>query len=262
VRTVYEPEPHPTLRQGDIVLGPSVVLQAAAGSADPAEPPRVVGEPTESLVWSASDLVPGLAVEASFGPVLVLSHDCELEKEFNERVTTLVADGWTEADAVAEASADPTLDPFVVVAPLLPYDAFDPERRPGIRAGQRIGVLPIDLLPLDGGDYAVDLFRPVTVRVEMLPRSAKVASLARPSVYELRYKLSEAYASRDLSVLAELEALVGHTIVGVEALPKSAKKTSVVLHLDEAESVHLEIRRPRDAVAPEVVRPPRPTTEG
>ena len=46
--------------------------------------------------------------------------------------------------------------------------------------------------------------------------------MAPASVYELRYKLAEAYATRDLAVLTELE-----------------------------------IRRPRDSVAAEIVRQPK-----
>jgi hypothetical protein len=91
----------------------------------------------------------------------------------------------------------------------------------------------------------------------LLAQDMKVASMAPASVYELRYKLTEAYATRDLAVLTELEALVGHTITGVEAIPKGKKKTGLILHLEDAESVHLEIRRPRDSLAPVVVRQPR-----
>jgi hypothetical protein len=127
----------------------------------------------------------------------------------------------------------------------------------GIHSGQRIGVVPIDQLPGDGGDYVVDLFRPCVVSVMLLTQDRKVASMAPASVYELRYKLTEAYATRDLAVLIELEALVGHTITGVEAIPKGKKKTGLILHLEDAESVHLEIRRPRDSLGAEIVRQPK-----
>jgi hypothetical protein len=257
--TSYGQKPHPTLRQGDIVLAPSAILQPGETDLPVPEAPLVLGESVRAPAWIvASSQAPAMDVEACWSPVLVLSHDCELEKEFNERVYELIAGGMSEEEAVSDASADPTLDPFAVVAPLLPYGEFPAERHAGIRSGQRIGALPIDVLPLDGGDYVVDLFRPTTVSVYLLPQAAKVASLAPASVFELRYKLSEAYASRDLAVLAEIEAVVGHTIVGVEALPRGQKKTSLVLHLADAESVHLEIRRPRDELPEEVTRLPRP----
>ncbi|HET6232925.1 MAG TPA: hypothetical protein VFE05_22805 [Longimicrobiaceae bacterium] len=197
---------------------------------------------------------PGVSAEVRFSPVLVLSHDCELEKDFNERVRELIVGGMAEDAAILEAEADPTLDPFVVVAPLLPYSAFAQKRHPGIRDGQRIGYFPLERLPHDGGDYVVDLGHVSTVSVELLPQRAKVASLACESVYELRYKLSEAYAIRDLAVLQELERMTGRTIVRVVAQGKSQKKTSLQLYLDDGDIVHLEVRKPREFLPEEITR--------
>jgi hypothetical protein len=202
--SVYEPEPHPTLRQGDTILAPTAILLPPEPGSETAHSPARMGEPVRGLLWAGEPYpAPAADVEAQWSPVLVLSHDCELEKDFNERVRELVHAGMDEDTAVQVASGDPTLDPFAVVAPLLSYGAFPAHHHAGIRSGQRIGCLPIDALPGDGGDYAVDLFRPCTLSVELLPQAAKVASLALESVCELRFKLSEAYASRDL---AETEA--------------------------------------------------------
>jgi hypothetical protein len=258
--TEYEPHPHETLRQGDVILAPTALLVASIGEGPTAPPlaPQQLGLSVRGELWIGGGIAPASGYEAQWSPVLVLSHDCELEKEFNERVTQRIREGVPELDAIVRASEDPTLDPYAVVAPLLPYGAFDADGHEGIHAGQRIGCLPIDALPLDGGDYVVDLSRPCTVSVELLPQAAKIASLAQTSVFELRYKLSEAYASRDLAVLAELEALVGHRITAVEALPKSRNKTSLVLHLEDAEPIHIEIRRPREALPAELERLPRP----
>lgn len=257
--TEYLDAPHETLRQGDIILCPSAaILDSTADGTGTPRAPAVLGDTVVGLLWDdPSDPVPHASYEARWSPVLVLSHDCELEKEFNERVAELVSGGMSEDAAIEEASADPTLDPFAVVAPLLPYSMFAERQFEGIRSGQRIGVVPIDQLPGDGGDYVVDLFRLSVVSVWLLPQDRKVASMAPASVFELRYKLTEAYATRDLAVLTEIEALVGHTITGVDAVPKGRKKTGVILHLQGAESVHLEIRRPRDAVGTEIVRHPR-----
>jgi hypothetical protein len=222
----------------------------------PAAPPLRLGESVQSPAWRSPShpLVPDVAVETAWSPVLVVSHDCHLEKDFNERVRELIATGIPEPEAIETASADPTLDPFAVVAPLLPYSAIPESRHAGIRAGGRIGYFPLESLPGDGGDYAVDLGRLATVSVRLLPQSAKVGSLAASSTAELRYKIAEAYAIRDLAVLAELEAMVGHTIVRAEALPRSKKKSALALFLDNGESVHLEIRRPRDELPDEITR--------
>jgi hypothetical protein len=256
--TAYEEVPHPTLRQGDVVLAPSAVL-AAPEQRDlgaPRKGPTRLGDVQRLALWDADSTAPSpdVSVEIRFSPVLVLSHDCDLEKEFNERVRELLEVGRTEAQAVAEAESDPTLDSFAVVAPLLPYSALPLERQAGVMNGQRIGCFPLDALPRDGGDYFVDLGQPCTVSVLLLPQSGKVASLARESVFELRYKLSEAYAIRDLAVLQELERLTGRTITRAVALPKSGKKTALQLYLDDGDVVHLEIRKPREALPDEIVR--------
>jgi hypothetical protein len=259
--TDYLERPHQTLRQGDVVLAPTAVLLAvleAPGVDGIAAPPSRLGQTVRSLAWARTldRRVPDVVVEASWSPVLVVSHDCQLEKDFNERIRELMSGGTPEAAAVEQASADPELDPFAVVAPLQPYSAFPQSRWAGIRSGDRIGYFPMDALPMDGGDYAVDLGKLATVSVRTLPQSAKVASLAPTSTAELRYKLAEAYAIRDLSVLTELEAMVGQTILRAEAVPRNRKKSALVLHLDNGEIVHLEVRRPRDELPAEITRTP------
>src|SRR5690606_34460560 len=117
------------------------------------------GEAQRLALWSTYDGVhsPDVSAETRFSPVLVISHDCELEKDFNERVTDLLEKGISQEKAIAEAEADPTLDPFAVVAPLLAYESVPEGRHAGIRSGERIGYLPLDQIPGDGGNYLVDL---------------------------------------------------------------------------------------------------------
>lgn len=258
--TKYLAHPNPVLRQGDIVLAPSTVLltgQEADADADVPAPPRL-GERRLSRVWrpGESALAPDVVAETLLAPVLVLSHDCHLEKDFNERFRELVAGGTPEERARDFASAEPALDPYAVVAPLQPYSSVPAHRHAAIRAGDRIGYFALDTLPGDGGDYVVDLGRACTVSVRLLPRRAKIASLAQEPVSDLRYKLAEAYAMRDLAVLTELQSMVGHRILHVEALPKSKKKSALVLHLENGEIVHLEIRRPREELPEEITRLP------
>lgn len=256
--TAYEAVPHPTLRQGDIILAPSVVLvpPEQRDLSAPRRGPERLGQAQRLAMWDGDERAtsPDVSAELRFSPVLVLSHDCELEKEFNERVRDLMAASVPQDQAVAQAEADPTLDPFAVVSPLLAFSELPEQRHSGVRQGQRIGFFPILQLPRDGGDYFVDLGKVTTVSVQLLPHSGKVASLAPESVFELRYKLSEAYAIRDLAVLQELERLTGRTIVRASALPKSGKKTSLQLFLDNGDIVHLEIRKPRESLPEEIVR--------
>jgi hypothetical protein len=256
--TAYEAVPHPTLRQGDIILAPSVVLvpPEQRDLSAPRRGPERLGDLQRLALWDADEraLSPDVSAELRLSPVLVLSHDCDLEKEFNERVRDLMAAGVPQDQAVAEAEADSSLDPLAVVAPLRAFSESPAQRHAGVRQGQRIGFFPILQLPRDGGDYFVDLGQVTTVSVQLLPQAGKVASLAPESVYELRYKLGEAYAIRDLAVLQELERLTGRTIVRATALPKSGKKTSLQLFLDDGDIVHLEIRKPRESLPEEIVR--------
>jgi hypothetical protein len=258
--TEYLPTPNPLLRQGDIILAPTVVLLAgheAMVDPHPNSPPRL-GERRFIRPWVSSDpdTAPDVIAETWMSPVLVLSHECHLEKDFNERLRELMQSGMERDEAVHHASADPALDPFAVVAPLQPYSTVPPHRHAGIRSGNRIGYFALDALPGDGRDYVVDLGRACTVSVRLLARNSKVASLAPLPVSDLRFRIAEAYAIRDLAVIAELQAIVGQRILHAEALPKSQKKTALILHLDNGELVHLEIRRPRDEIPEEITRVP------
>jgi hypothetical protein len=256
--TAYEAVPHPTLRQGDIIVALSVMLlpPEERDLSAPRRGPGRLGDVQRLALWEGdpSTLSPDVSAAARFSPILVVSHDCDLEKDFNERVLELMAEGSSEEEAVAAAEGDPTLDPFAVIAPLLPFSDLPAKRHAGVLNGQRIGYYPILQLPRDGGDYFVDLGQLSTVSVQLLPQHGKVASLAAESIFELRYKISEAYAFRDLAVLHELERLTGRTIVRASALPKSGKKTSLQLFLDDGDAVHLEIRKPREALPEEIVR--------
>lgn len=259
----YLPTPGPLLRQGDIVLAPSVVLLAGYEAAADVHPPAPlqIGQRRFTRLWQPdpAETVPDVVAETLVAPVLVLSHDCHLEKDFNERVRELLSTGMPQEEAIEAASADPMLDPFAIVAPLQPYSSIPATRHTGIRAGDRIGYFPLDAVPGDGGDYLVDLGRTCTVSVRLLPASAKVASLSPDTVAELRYKLAETYAIRDLSVITELQAMVGQRIRHAEALPRSKKKSALVLHLENGDIVHLEIRRPRDELPEEITRAPTST---
>jgi hypothetical protein len=255
---VYLSEPHPTRRQGDIVLAPTSVLWAperVGAVADVPLPPAHMGQPVFSMAAQAPAGAPWVlgVHETRWSPAIILSHDCDIEKDFNERVHALVDGGMDVDEACREASDDLTLDPLIVVAPLMTYDAVPEGRRQGIRQAQRIGYFPLPPLPGAGEtEYLVDLGR--VTSVDHLLFGAKLASLTHGAAGVLRYKISEANASRDLSVLRELEALVGETIASVEAIPKSAKKTALALSLMSGNTVHLEIRRPHDEQAAEITR--------
>lgn len=250
--------PHSTLRQGDIFVAPTTRLwsRASWGLTREGPPPKPqLGEAVGRDAWlEDGPLAPVL--EARHGLAMVVSHDCEIEKEFNREVRRLMDGGLDESDAIRRASDDPDLDRFVVVAPLRAYEEFPEADQAGLRSGQRIGYLPTEELPGMGVSLVVDVTQLTTVERHMLTLERKVASLSDGAAAELRYKLSEAYAIRGSSAIAELEAMVGRTIVEVVASEKSGKRTALTLKLDDGGLMNLEIRKPRERLPEEITRIP------
>lgn len=186
---------------------------------------------------------------------MVISHSCELDKEFNREYARLLSEGVSEQDALEAASRDENLDQILVVSPVLPYDEAPPDQRAGIKSGSRIGYVPIPAHPLfDSEEMFIDLRRLTTIDRMLATKYPTIASLTDAAAGVLRYKVSEAFSSRALAVIAEIEALTGRTIARVETMPKSSKASSLVLHLDNGETLHLEIRKPGNAIQEAVTR--------
>lgn len=241
--------PHDTVRQGDIYVVPTLRVCGPEGR-EPGTGRPAMGASSVHEVWGPEDP----HVEVRRGLAVVLSHDCEIEKEFNREVERLKQDGTAEEEAVRRAEADPTLDRWVVIAPLRAYEEFPEEEWPGIRQGQRIGYMPLDRLPGVETEMVIDLGEATTVERHLLLPRGKIASLDAASVGDLRFKVTECYAVRGLSALSEIEALTGRTIVRTEVTEKSKKKSSLALWLDDGSTAHLEVRRPRDQLPEEVTR--------
>lgn len=243
------------LSQGDIVLAPTAVLWSDDTRAPEfmiPSPPELGGH-VEVPVWDSYDgaEAPLTVAEVRWSPAVVLSHDCELDKEFNRAVSEYLESGdITEEEAIARASADSSLDPYVLVTPVLGYEVVPEEMHEGIRQGQTIGYFPIPPAPLfDDEELLLDLRRVTTVDRQLITRYEKLASLTQEAAGVLRYKLSEAMAWRSLAVLPEIEAMVGQTVRDLEISRKSRKKTALALHLGDGSVVHLEIRTPPPGLA-------------
>lgn len=252
------------LSQGDIFVCASGTVIDAVGREIPMTPPpapnfQAFGSVHHALAWGppaeAVAAAPATAHETRWGLVMVVSHDCELQKDFNGLITQLVKAGTARDAAVEEAQRRTDLDRFVVVAPLLLYDEMAQEWPPelrtagrveGVRQGQRLNYLPVPAspahrLPLE---TVASLGRLGVVERRLLTPKRHVASLTQAALGNLRYRLGRLYASRDVSVLAELEDAVGQTITNVEArhVPGSGKKAllSVELHLSDGSILHLQ----------------------
>jgi hypothetical protein len=241
----YYQAPEGPLRQGDIVLAATVVVGAGVGP-EPGVAPAQLGQARTVKLWTALGHTlpeaPSLQAQVRWDLAMVLPHDCALEKEFNERVVELLAQGQDEADAVRAASADPALDRYLAVAPIRDYSVLPERRREGARGGQRHGAFPVPasaLYALESG--WVDLNAPTTVdRVSFSP-SLRVASLTDRAVDYLRASLARHWAYRDLTRADEISRALGRTIVDIHAAPMGKDKLRLELHLDgDAGTITLE----------------------
>ena len=222
---------HDQPRQGDIVLcGVSRII--ADDRHSPAQ--------WESLdahflqVDDAWDAGRPLGVAAGIGLAMVVTHDCQLDKEWNQRVRELQKGGMETEAAEREATADVTLDRTLVASPLV-----DPAELRGGRgnllAGKVIGYLPVPPHPEQLVDECVaDLTYQCTIdRLDVV----KVASISEAARKQLRYALIQLDALRTADLGFEVEAVVGRTIQKVEVPARDP--LTVRIQLDDGNVIQL-----------------------
>ena len=222
---------HDEPRQGDIVLcGVSRII--AEDRHSPAQ--------WESLdahflqIDDAWDTGRPLGIAAGIGLAMVVTHDCQLDKEWNQRVRELERSGMTRERAEREAASDVTLDRTLVVSPLV-----DPSELRGGRgnllAGRVIGYLPVPA-HLDNlvTECVADLTYQCTIdRLDV----AKIASISESARKQLRYALIQLDALRTADLGFEVEAVVGRTIRKVEVPGRSPLE--VRIQLDDGQVIQL-----------------------
>ncbi len=222
---------HDEPRQGDIVLcGVSRII--AADHHTPAQ--------WESLdahfvqIDDAWEQGHPLDLAAGIGLAMVVTHDCQLDKEWNQRVRELEKGGMPLERAEKEASADTTLDRTLVVSPLVdPSDLRG--GRGNLLAGRVIGYLPVPQHAENLVDECVvDLTYQCTVdRRDVI----KVTSISEPARKQLRYALIQLDALRTADLGFEVEAVVGRTIQKVEVPARDP--LSVRIQLDDGQVIQL-----------------------
>lgn len=218
---------HDEPRQGDIVLcGVSRII--AEDRLSPAQ--------WESLdahflqiddAWQAGR---ALGVAAGIGLAMVVTHDCQLDKEWNQRVNELKRAGMELEQAEEEATADMTLDRTLVVSPLVDPDDLRKERG-NLLAGRVIGYLPVPQHPENLVDECVvDLTYKCTIdRLDVV----KVTSISESARKQLRYALIQLDVLRTANLGFEVEAVVGRTIRNVEVPKKSPLEVRIQLDDDQ-----------------------------
>jgi hypothetical protein len=191
---------------------------------------------------------------------MVLSHDCEIDKQFNEEVERFLAEnpGSNEKEVVAYVSAREDLDRHILVSPLLPYaEEFAPEwKHESISRGGRIGYVPVPAVPqYDDEGFFVHIAQVSTVERRLLAPGYKVASLSEPARAVVRFKIAEALASRNLSLFSKLESAVGRTIADVKQLKSRNSKATVGLLLDDGTELQVDVKAdPQGEIPPERLR--------
>ena len=165
---------------------------------------------------------------------MVLTHDCQLDKEWNQRVRELERSGMSTERAETEATADATLDRTLVVSPLVDPSDLRGDRG-NLLAGKVIGYLPVPAHPDNlVAECVADLTYQCTVdRLDV----AKIVSITETERKQLRYALIQLDALRTADLGFEVEAVVGRTIHKVEVPARDP--LTVHIHLDDGQVIQL-----------------------
>lgn len=229
------------LQQGDIFITSGVVRLALAS--DPYAPPAWIdSDRIRNKLDAPTPFAPGLDSVGGRALVMVLSHDCHLDKEINIAARALLkADrNLSENDAYAKAENDDTLDRFVIVSPLVDVDLLPVARNQNARtdllAGRTVGYFPLPQEPslnLDG--VVVDLSYRATV--DRLTLTRRLTSLTDPARLRLRYALARMDSLRTPDLNSNLQEAVGQKIIDVK-LPRKGQQT-IKLMLDNGKTLEV-----------------------
>ncbi len=217
-------------KQGDLLFASVVRLVAD----DRFTPPAWSRLDAYDVTIETQDDAPDLRLMAGPALVMVASHDCHFDKEWNQRRRTLIREGCQVDEAERIASADPTLDRTFNASPLLRPDEVGRDRR-ALLDGKILGYLPVPASP-DGivPEAVVDLTYRVTLDRRAVHRVASVSEAARA---QLRYALAQLDSLRATKVGFDLEHAVGRRINEV-SIPQE-RPLFVRLHLDDGTNLDL-----------------------
>jgi hypothetical protein len=220
------------LQQGDILLA-GVSRVTADDSFSPSQWDQL--DAREVLIDDAKPDRDPLRLFAGFGLVMVTSHDCQLEKEWNRCRSELLADGRSEEEAEAAADADESLDRTVVASPLIDPDDLTRVVRGNLLGGRIVGYVPVP--PSEEGtipESVVDLTYRCTLDRFDVVRVASLTPLARS---QLRYALVRLDALRTPHLDFEIESVIGRRIEAA-TVPRRDPLT-VRLSLDDGRVIEL-----------------------
>lgn len=244
----YLKTPPDELQQGDICFAPIARLESQP------LPIRHAWEVIDEIEVRISDGEDGqapLSVKVGYGPVMVISHDCQMDKEMNNLYHKLRRENpkLSKADALKQVEADPNLDRFITVAPILTLSQFRTDDVQ-IKSGGTIGCfyLPATANKIIAVDSAVDLMYAATIDRHLLENRS--VSLSEESRARLRLEIARLYALRTPEIGFEVERAVGQKIVGLHRDPTSPSE--IIFDLQDGSEMRLILK-------PEAPRPSRPS---
>ena len=227
-------------QQGDILLG--AVTRIVAD--DSFAPARWIALDERSATLAPAEQVgqleiPALRVAAGRALVMVCSHDCGLDKEFNVAVDEMLdptaPQHLDEAGAVAVAEARLDLDRNFAVSPLVDPDhvavAGRPVDRGLLMGGHVVGYLPVPALVIGGRtvipESVVDLgYRATLDRLAYVQRITCISEEARD---RLRFALARLDVLRTPSLEFQLSKAVGQEITSARVSKKNPLLVELVL---------------------------------
>jgi hypothetical protein len=254
----YSRETDRPLQQGDIIITGGVTRVGFAGNA---HTPYAWSHFSDHRFDFAPTMpgLPGLSSISGRALVMVVSHDCHLDKELNTFARHLMRTReLSEEDAFRAAEDDDSLDRHVVVSPIVRVSdltALDDRDGQGqIRSGRRIGYLPLaDSSRLGIAESVADLGYRSTV--DRFTLTERLVSLSDDARIHLRYALARMDSLRTPDIGAELDLAVGQRVLRVER--PQGKRMAIVLHLGDGSTLELlprpgspNLDGPRRRIAP------------
>lgn len=250
------PDDDVALSQGDIVVAPTIVIARSDNAVSDAAAPTDLGQERLVTLWHGKPKsmreAPSLSANVRWSLAMVLPHDCALEKDWNERVVALIDDGRPQEEAEAIANADETLDPHIVLAPILTYDLLPEPRHASTKQGRRLGIFPVcasEHIP----ESFVDFTRISTVHHRLISINYRVARLSAIAVGFLKHAIATYFALRSKSRANEFAAAIGQRIADIQT-SAAGNQLRLSILLDSGQTLIVEAD-PRLADAGPVRKP-------
>jgi hypothetical protein len=233
--------------QGDILLA-SVVRVVGD---DALGPPRwkVLDELVVELA-PRTDSLPSILVAGGRSLVMVTTHDCGQDKEFNAEVDRLLKErGVHDRDTkgihkiTSEVESDSTLDRSLQVSPLLDPASVEVAGQPVdqglLLSGRMIGYLPVPALVVGDRQIippaVVDLNYRVTI--DRLSYASRLSAVSEEAREELRYALARLDVLRTPTLESELSRAIGQEIRGARV----DKRNPLIVKITLADGSALEL---------------------